>query len=152
MQIVRFLVTGAPGAGKTTFLHSVAAPLVGSPESAEMIVNEALKLELYAATAPPHGSTWKTMIDLVLGVVLLVDGTNAPYFAQIQNTIEALRAAKALPLIVAITKQDLSDAHSPAIVRTFLPEDPDYKVFPCVASNQQSAENVLLALIYQILS
>lgn len=149
MQTGKFLVTGFSGAGKSTFI----ATLTGSPDDFGVLqVSDALSIELEAVHIEDEPE-WAALLPACIGAILLVDGRHDFHFDDLQPAIDALRTAKKkLPVIVGISHQDEDGAAKPNSVRQFLPENTEDKVFPLVATDRQSAENVLLALIYQILS
>jgi hypothetical protein len=150
-QTARFLITGKAAAGKSSFIRSVAGSLSPEGNYGEVVVNDALRLELIAADAPPESEVWRDVLVGVIGVVLLVDGTQPESFAAVPAIIQTITAVKNVPFIIAVNKQDVTGWHPPKAVRDHLPEDSDIKVFPCVATDPTSAQNVLLALIYSIL-
>jgi signal recognition particle receptor subunit beta len=133
----RFLVTGGAGAGKSTFIASV---------SPQVQINETLTIQLVEAEleAAPE------FLSEVLGIVLLVDGTTE--FSETPLVVDDLRKIRRLPLIIAVTKQDLPGVAHPLDVLGTLPENTEIKVFPCVNTDRAACENVLLALIFQMLS
>lgn len=140
-QTATFLVMGPRS---DTFIASVATEGV-------LVVNENLMINLIATSVPSDSEAWRESITNILGIVLLVDGTHPDTFAQIPLMVDRL-GAEQLPLIVAVDKQNEPKAQPPKAIRDLLPEDTPIKVFPCIASDKQSAENVLLALIYSVLS
>lgn len=135
----RFLITGPSKAGKSTFVASVGAELPVSP---------ALTIRLREAALPEA----EAFLGETLGIVLLVDGTQPATFPQVPMWVDELWAIRPLPLIIAVTKQDHSGVDGPLDVLAELPENTEIKVFPCICSDKTSCENVLLALIYQMLS
>ena len=54
--------------------------------------------------------------------------------------------------MVAANKQDLSDAWEIDDMRIALRLDPAIKLLPCVGVNKESVKNVLLELLYSILT
>jgi hypothetical protein len=151
-QTARFLVTGKAASGKSSFIRSAAGNLSADGNHGEVVVNQALRIELFAADAPPESDAWRDVLEGVIGVVLLVDGTQPKTFADVPQIIETITAVNHVPFIIAVNKQDVAGWHPPKAVRDHLPEDSEIKVFPCIATDPTSAQNVLLALIYSLLS
>lgn len=138
-----FLVIGHEGAGKSTFIQT------GAPHNAEMPINETLKIALHEAPL----DAWPQYIARMLGVVLLVDGASPPFFKPTISTWEAIQASKhPLPCIIGVNKQDDQRAEPASSFQALLPDNAIVKVFPCIATDKASVENILLALIFQILS
>ncbi len=127
-QTARFWVTG-PGA--ETFIGTLAG-LNAPAEAAQVPINEALSITLQAGPDPdtPHG------------IILLLDPADA---SEVWPRVQALPPA---PTIIAVTDPGAELRR----VRDHLPENTPLKVFPCDLHARPSAENVLLALIYQMLS
>jgi len=141
VQTAKFLVTGTSTSDVNAFIHS----LTGGNDSLE--VGDGLTIVLV-----PGLDDWRTAIQSVIGIIYLVDGRDSDLFPEVQPGIDALRAEKSLPVIIAVTGQEQSSAKTPKDLREHLPENNPHKVFPCILSQKTSVENVLLALIYQILS
>jgi hypothetical protein len=139
LQTAKFLVTGFSEID--VFVDTL------SGDDGLIRVGDDLVIELL-----PARDDWETVIQQVIGIILLVDGRDAEAFPDVQPTIDSLRAEKAVPLIIGVTGQEHPDAGKPNDLRAHLPEDNPHKVFPCIVGDKTSAENVLLALIYQILS
>lgn len=147
MQRAKFLITGKPDSGKTAFIHSLTDS--ADPNYGELAVNEELVIELYAAPLDDHLSE---ALREKVGVVLMVDGRQSDEFADAPGIVRHLQKLRNLPLIVAVNKQDLPEAHPPNDVREQFPDNDLTTIFPCVATQKESAEKVLLALIYRMLS
>ncbi|HLA45746.1 MAG TPA: hypothetical protein VJZ27_20025 [Aggregatilineales bacterium] len=145
----KFLVTGAAHTGKSQFITTITG--AETRAYGEVQINPDMKIGLFSRLAPPEPD-WREVIDLCIGVVLMVDATRPDTFADVPHMIEIMRQVHNVPMIIAVNKQDAPGAHPPGAVRDHLPEDLEIKVFPCIATQKQSAENVLLALIYTILS
>lgn len=148
MQTARFLVTGYPGAGKTTFIETITG---SGDDFGEISISEQLTIQLEAADAD-EPEEWQAVISGALGAVLLVNGTHDFQFEGLQALMDEMRKIRKVQFIIGVTHQDVSDVTKPNALRAFLPENTDVKVFPVITTERQSAENVLLALIYQILS
>jgi len=146
MQTAKFLVTGAARTGKSEFVKSLTEH---DGDFGSLQVNDELTIEL--STAPLDGDLTDILKNKV-GVVLMVDGRDSDTFVNAPQIVTHLRALRHLPVIIAVNKQDLPDAHAPSEVREQFPDSDVIKIFPCVATNKESCEKVLLALIYQILS
>jgi hypothetical protein len=140
-QTANFLVMGTPPADVDAFIQT----LTGGGTS--LTVGDDLTIELI-----PAYDEWRNLFQAVIGAIILVDGRNADLFPDVQPLIDSLRAEKSVPVIVAVTGQEFANAQTPNDLRAHLPEDNPHKVFPCILSQKTSVENVLLALIYQILS
>jgi uncharacterized protein len=150
-QTARFLVTGYAGSGKSTFIRTICQVVAIDGNWGELDINDKLKIELVAAAAPSESEAWREYIERVIGVVMIVDGTQPQSFPDVPKLIETIEAEKVIPFIIAVNKQDCAGWQPPTALLQHLPEDTDIKVFPCKATDSNSAQNVLLALIYSIL-
>ena len=140
-QNAKFLVTGF----STEEIDAFVGTLSG--DAGVIQVGDDLTIELI-----PGLVDWETAIRGVIGIIFLVDGLTPDAFPDVQPAVDAMQLADATPLIIGVTGQQHADASKPNDLREHLPENTPHKVFPCNVHDKTSSENVLLALIYQILS
>ena len=147
-QIASFIIAGLPQSGITTLIETLS-PHSSKAEFGDMVINEALTIHLHGI----GDDVWQDAVDAALGAIIMVDSTQPDTFQESLHLMDELWGArKKLPLLIAMNKQDEPDAHAPAEFQKLLPDKLEIKVFPCVATQRQSAENVLLALIYSVLA
>jgi hypothetical protein len=72
-------------------------------------------------------------------------------FREARSILNTFRSYAPVPYVVAANKQDLEDAWSPEDLRIALHIPGEVKVVPCVAIDQESAQLVVLELLYSVL-
>lgn len=172
MQTVKMVVTGPFNAGKTEFIRAVSEIDVVSTErriSAEaekikntttvamdfgrITIDEELALYLFGTPGQKRFDfMWEILSEGMLGFVVMVDSTRPETFREARNILETFRAYAPTPYVVAANKQDRQDAWDVEDMRIALRLDPKIKLLPCVAPNKETVKNVLLELLYSILS
>ncbi|MFP4322408.1 MAG: hypothetical protein ACLFTK_08135 [Anaerolineales bacterium] len=141
-QVARFLVLGAPGAGVTTFITTLGG-LDAPADEATLPINDVLTIHLLGGQHPDP------IPQTVVGIIYILDATQAEQLAEVWPHVQALPR---VPTIIAVNRYEHITPDPLRTVRDALPENTTLKVFPCQAHDRQSTENILLALIYQMLS
>ena len=173
MQTVKMVVTGPFSAGKTEFIRSVSEIDVVSTErkissSEEKTVKQATTvamdfgritvdedLVLYLFGTPGQKRfdfMWEILSEGMLGFIVLVDSTRPETFREARSILETFRAYAPTPYVVAANKQDKPDAWDLDDMRHALRLDSSVKLLPCVAPDRNTVKNVLLELLYSIIS
>jgi hypothetical protein len=173
MQTVKMVVTGPFSAGKTEFIRSVSEIDVVSTErkissSEEKTVKQATTvamdfgritvdedLVLYLFGTPGQKRfdfMWEILSEGMLGFIVLVDSTRPETFREARSILETFRAYAPTPYVVAANKQDKPDAWDLDDMRHALRLDEKVKLLPCVAPDRNTVKNVLLELLYSIIS
>lgn len=172
MQTVKIVVTGPFNAGKTEFIQSVSEIDVVSTEKkissqkekvkdattvamdfGRITVDEDLVLYLFGTPGQKRFDfMWEILSEGMLGFIVIVDSNRPETFREARMILETFRAYAPTPYVVAANKQDLPDAWELEDMRLALRLDPNIKFLPCVAFDKESVKNVLLELLYSILS
>jgi len=172
MQTVKMVVTGPFSAGKTEFIQTVSEIDVVATE--RKISSEAEKIKESTTVAMDFGRItvddnlvlylfgtpgqrrfdfmWEILSEGMLGFIVMVDSTRPETFREARSILETFRAYAPTPYVVAANKQDLPDAWDLDDMRIALRLDPALKLLPCVAVDKESVKNVLLELLYSILT
>ncbi|MBI9048877.1 MAG: ATP/GTP-binding protein [Anaerolineaceae bacterium] len=172
MQTVKIVVTGPFNAGKTEFIQSVSEIDVVSTEKkissakekvkdsttvamdfGRITVDEDLVLYLFGTPGQKRFDfMWEILSEGMLGFIVIVDSNRPETFREARMILETFRAYSPTPYVVAANKQDLPDAWDLEDMRLALRLDQNIKFLPCVAIDKESVKNVLLELLYSILS
>jgi uncharacterized protein len=172
MQTVKIVVTGPFNAGKTEFIQSVSEIDVVSTEKkitsakekvkdsttvamdfGRITVDEDLVLYLFGTPGQKRFDfMWEILSEGMLGFIVIVDSNRPETFREARTILETFRAYSPTPYVVAANKQDLPDAWDLEDMRLALRLDENIKFLPCVAIDKESVKNVLLELLYSILS
>ena len=172
MQTVKIVVTGPFNAGKTEFIQSVSEIDVVSTERkisskkekvkeattvamdfGRITVDEDLVLYLFGTPGQKRFDfMWEILSEGMLGFIVIVDSNRPETFREARTILETFRAYAPTPYVVAANKQDLPDAWEMEDMRLALRLDPNIKLLPCVAFDKESVKNVLLELLYSIIS
>jgi hypothetical protein len=172
MQTVKMVVTGPFSAGKTEFIQTVSEIDVVATE--RKISSEAERIKETTTVAMDFGRItvdddlvlylfgtpgqrrfdfmWEILSEGMLGFIVLVDSSRPETFREARSILETFRAYAPTPYVVAANKQDLDDAWSVDDMRIALRLDPKIKLLPCVAVEKETVKDVLLELLYSILS
>ena len=172
VQTVKIVVTGPFSAGKTEFVQTVSEIDVVSTERKISSESERIKerttvamdfgritvdddLVLYLFGTPGQKRfdfMWEILSEGMLGFIVMVDSSRPETFREARRILETFRAYAPTPYVVAANKQDMDDAWDVEDMRIALRLDPRIKILPCVATNKESVKNVLLELLFSILS
>ncbi len=148
MTTIQFLITGLEQSTCDVFIRSFATPR--DAISGQLVVNDELTLLLHAASiTAPH---WQESLAQSLGAVLLLAADQPQTFSQAPVIIREMLQHKNLPFMIALVAAEHPPSESLQNIRELFPENPTLRVFPCLRGESQAAQNVLLALIYQMLN
>jgi len=172
MQTVKIVVTGPFSAGKTEFIQSISEIDVVATEKKISRAEERVKdqttvamdfgritiddeLVLYMFGTPGQRRfdfMWEILAEGMLGFVVLLDSVRPETFREAHSILDTFRSYAPVPYVVAANKQDMEDAWTPEDLRIALRIPQGIKMAPCVATDQDSVKQVLLELLYSILS
>jgi small GTP-binding protein len=172
MQTVKMVVTGPFNSGKTEFIQSVSEIDVVATERKISTDSERIKetttvamdfgritiddeLVLYLFGTPGQKRfdfMWEILSEGMLGFIVMLDSSRPETFREARRILETFRAYAPTPYVVAANKQDLKDAWEIEDLRIALRLQEKIKLLPCIASNKEDVKNVLLELLYSILS
>lgn len=172
MQTVKMVVTGPFNAGKTEFIRAVSEIDVVSTErrissAAERVKNTTTvamdfgritvddDLVLYLFGTPGQKRfdfMWEILSEGMLGFVVMIDSSRPETFREARSILETFRAYAPTPYVVAANKQDRPDAWDPEDLRIALRLDHKVKLLPCTATDRENVKDVLLELLYSIIS
>lgn len=140
---IKIIITGGPGAGKTTFVGSVSDTHPINVEAAtdfgRITLLPDLVLYLFGTPEPGHAG-----FAGALGAVVLVD---ARRIEDAFATISYLENGSGIPFIVAVNTFDGELPHDLDEVRDALALDPQVPLTTCDARDPGSATNVLRQLV-----
>lgn len=173
MQAVKMVVTGPFNSGKTHFIQSVSEIDVVATERkissdgeknvkdqttvamdfGRITVDNELVLYLFGTPGQKRFDfMWEILSEGMLGFVVMVDSTRPETFREAKSILETFRAYAPTPYVVAANKQDAPDAWDMDDLRIALRLDPAIKLLPCVATDREKVKDILLELLYTILS
>ncbi len=173
MQTVKMVVTGPFNSGKTEFICSVSEIDVVSTERkisstveksvkdattvamdfGRITVDEELVLYLFGTPGQKRFDfMWEILSEGMLGFIVMVDSTRPETFREARSILETFRAYAPTPYVVVANKQDKSDAWEIDDIRHALRLDSKVKLLPCIANKKNSVKDVLLQLLYSIIS
>jgi len=172
MQTVKIVVTGPFSAGKTEFIQSISEIDVVATEKKISRKEERVKdkttvamdfgritvdddLVLYLFGTPGQRRfdfMWEILSEGMLGFVVLLDSVRAETFREARSILNTFSSYAPVPYVVAANKQDLEDAWAPEDLRIALRIPQEIKMVSCVATDPESVKQVLLELLYSILS
>ncbi|MBI3242096.1 MAG: ATP/GTP-binding protein [Chloroflexi bacterium] len=164
-RILKIVVTGPFGAGKSQFVKTISdIPLVSTERK---ISRREKGMKTQTTVAMDYGRAeigddilhlngtpgqvrfdfmWDILSREMHGLVMVVDSTAHDTFPDVRAMLDEFLAPKAVPHIVAANKQDLADAVHPEKLRRALNLHPDTPILPCTASHKTSVRFVLSQL------
>ena len=171
MQTVKIVVTGPFSAGKTQFIQTISEIDVVATEKKITRAEERVKsrttvamdfgritvaddLVLYMFGTPGQRRfdfMWEILAEGMLGFVVLLDSVRPETFREARSILDTFRAYAPVPYVVAANKQDLEDAWAPGDLRIALRIPQEIKVLPCVATDRENVQHVLLELLFSVL-
>jgi signal recognition particle receptor subunit beta len=152
VRAVKVVMTGPPGAGKTTLISSISETVVPPPDEraldfGRVTIDDGLVLYLFGTgVAERSGPQWEILSSGMLGFVLLVDGSRPESATEAAGMLELLRGRA--PHVVAVNQlpPERADAVLAEVCdRLGLP--PGAPLVPCDARDRESVKAVLLALV-----
>ena len=173
MQTVKMVVTGAVGSGKSRFIRTISEIEVVATERrasdqetrrikpettvamdfGRITVSDDIVLHLFGTPGQRRFDfMWEILSEGMLGLIVLVDSTRPETFRETLRIIDFFNAYRPMPFVVAANKQDQENAWTPEEVRYALRLPNEIKVVPCVATAKEPVKNVLLELLYTILT
>lgn len=172
MQTVKIVVTGPFSAGKTEFIQSISEIDVVATEKKISRAEERVKdqttvamdfgritideeLVLYMFGTPGQRRfdfMWEILAEGMLGFVVLLDSVRPETFREARSILDTFSSYAPVPYVVAANKQDLEDAWTPEDLRIALRIPQEIKMLYCVATDPESVKQVLLELLFSILS
>lgn len=95
---------------------------------------------------------WRVLSKGIHGYILIIDSTDEESIMEGIRMLESFREEhREVPYVVAANKQDLPGAMSPLDIRLALDIPDEVPVIPTIATNHQSAWNVLSTLLERCL-
>ncbi len=172
MQTVKMVVTGPFAAGKSQFIETVSEIRVVKTERKVTAEDEKIKssttvamdfgritvdseLVLYLFGTPGQKRfdfMWEILSEGMLGFVVVIDSTRPETFREALHILKTFREYAPTPFVIAANKQDLPDAWPLEDLRIALSLDDNIKILPCVATSKESVKEILLELLYEILT
>lgn len=157
MATLYVFVTGPSGSGKSQLLYSL-----GEPDGFE--VDEARGLELrhvrieetldVCVFCAREASRFDGLMEInpqeLLGHIVTVDSADPDTWSTAQMMMANCRTYALLPTVIAANKQDLPDAHTAEQVGGALGMESMVSVRGCVATDAESAQSILLHLLYSV--
>ncbi|MEK7325123.1 MAG: ATP/GTP-binding protein [Chloroflexota bacterium] len=164
-RILKIVVTGPFGAGKSQFVKTISDIPVVSTERKISYREKGMKSQTTVAmdygrveigddvlhlNGTPGQARFDFMWDILSremhGLVMVVDATAHGTFPEVRALLDEFMTPKAVPHIVAANKQDLDGALAPDKLRRALGLDPETPILPCTASRKTSVRFVLSQL------
>ena len=169
---VLLLVCGPLGSGTTTFIltltgfelyidHTKTGQETAPLDVGRLTLAENLMIWLFSVAGQQRFEDWRvSLLERASklepsGLVLLVDSTKPETFHEAQDILNRLRGywkTTTIPAVIAVNKQDLTDAFSVDDLRGIFSEDAQTHLIPCVATDHASAVQVLVALLRMIVN
>jgi uncharacterized protein len=87
----------------------------------------------------------------IIGYIVTLDSVSTIEFSRAISIANTLPAYYPLPLVIAVTKQDVEGAWDVEALRIVLRIPPEIPIIPCVATDKKSVANVLIALCEEVL-
>ena len=155
-QTINLLITGPHGSGTTEFIHAISQIEVPSGFGVDfgyVDIDDELRVTLFGKQLESQLAVVELsiLVETILGFALIVDSTDPETFTRAKALRDAVLEQKMLPYVVAANKQDLAGALPVETLRQALDIAPAIAVLPCVATDHESAKEVLLSLINAIL-
>lgn len=156
--VPKILVTGAYHAGKSTFIHALSTRAVSVNRLGTTIALDHGHVEHKGIAADIFGTPGQERFDPILrllggealGVILVVDSTDAGTFARSKHMLEQTKTF-GLPMVIAANKQDLSGALPAEEVRDRMKLPAEIPVVPVVATAKKGVLDVFETLLDKIM-
>ncbi len=172
MEIMRLVVTGCVGAGKTTFIRSISEIEVvntdrqATDEVADMKQTTTVSMDFGKLTFSPEMSLhiygtpgqarfnfmWDILISKAHAYILLVAAHRPSEFHQARRILNFMNQRMAIPMIIGMTHNDCDGAWTPENVALALGYLPDMYRPPIVqvdANEQESVAAAVMVLLEQ---
>jgi len=168
-EIVKMIITDPVNAGKTTLIRHISdVPVITTDEVATdkvadvkthttvamdygiLHVDDDLELHLYGTPGQRRFSfMWDVLAVGAVGVIFLVDGSNAGSVDELKYIYHYFRDKLHTPAVVGVTKQDLAGAMSTDEVGAHLEAD-DAPIIGCDPRNKEDSKMIVLSLLEMI--
>lgn len=165
MEILRVVVTGTTGAGKTSFIRAVSEIEVASLERqptnvdlqkqsmstldfGRLTFGDYQMLHLYGIPESPHlDFMWDILLRRAHACVVLMDAQRPRDFRSTRRILSNLSRRSKVPMIVGLTHADCPDAWTLANAELALGLKSDRYCSPLVIVNATQPESVLRSLL-----
>ncbi|NJL38745.1 MAG: GTPase [Leptolyngbyaceae cyanobacterium RM2_2_4] len=166
MEILRVIVTGTTGAGKTSFVHAVSEIEVirSKPPTADSInlqkqsmstldfgrltFDDRQMLHLYGIPGNPQlDFMWDILVHRAHACIVLMDAHRPQDFRLTRRIVSNLKRRSRVPMIVGLTHADCPDAWSIANAELALGLTSEQYRSPVVIVNATQPESVLRSLL-----
>lgn len=168
MENYKIVITGNYAAGKTQLIRSVSeidivdteVPVYNSEELlvknhttvgldfGTITIDSERKLYLFGTPGQERFDfMWDVLAEGCLGYIVMVDSCKPAQLEATAKLINHFAHLTTAPFIVAANKQDDVTALPPLYIHRRLRLPDDIPVVPCVATNPESARDVLLCLL-----
>ena len=156
--VPKVVVLGPAGAGKTTFVHTVAGSALSVERLGTTVAMDRGTATLDGVKVEVFGTPGQVRFDPLLpalvsqavGAILLVDATHPDTFARAKEMLQKVWK-RGLRAAIALNKTDLPGAVGIEEARRRLTPPEGVPLYPCVATDPASAQGVLQALVDDVL-
>lgn len=173
MEILRIVVTGSVGAGKTSLIRTISEIDVvdtdkrATDEMSELKANTTVALDFGRLTISPNQSLhlygtpgqtrfdfmWDILIKKAHAYILLVDAHRPDHFRYTRKILHFLKARVDIPYLIGLTHTDCPDAWDAEDIALSLALVDEYTRPPIIninATERASVKEGLITLIEQI--
>ncbi len=167
MEVMRLVITGCVGAGKTTFIRSISEIEVvdtdrkATDEVADMKQGTTVSMDFGKLTFSPemalhiYGTPgqarfnfmWDILISKAHAYVLLVAAHRPSEFHQARRILNFMNQRMTIPMIIGVTHNDCEGAWTPENVALALGYLPDMTRPPIVQIDANEQESVAAAIM-----
>jgi uncharacterized protein len=175
MEIMRLVVTGCVGAGKTTFIRSISEIEVvdtdrqATDEVTEIKQNTTVSMDFGKLTFSPEMSLhiygtpgqarfnfmWDILISKAHAYILLVAAHRPSEFHQARRILNFMNQRMSIPMMIGVTHNDCPGAWSTdnvALALGYLPEMPRPPIVQVNADEQESVAEAIMVLLEQCMT
>ena len=158
VYVPKVVVIGPAGSGKTTFVHTVSGSALSVERMGTTVAMDRGTATLDGVKVEVFGTPGQARFDPLLpalvsqavGAILLVDATHPDTFARAKEMLQKVWK-RGLRAAIALNKTDLPGAVSMAEARKRLTPPEGVTLHACVATDPESAQRVLRALVDDVL-
>ncbi len=168
-RILKIVITGPFGAGKSQFVKTISDIPVVSTE--RKISHRQKGMKTQTTVAMDYGRAqigdnifhlngtpgqarfdfmWEILSREMHGLVMVVDATDEKSFDDAREMLGGFMEPNPVPYIIAANKQDRGGALKPEQVRHAMKLDADSYILPCTASQKTSVQFILKQLAESI--
>lgn len=169
---VKVVVTGPFAAGKTTFINTLSETEVLATERrvtdfsegvksqttvamdfGRITVSRDLVLHLFGTPGQKRFDfMWQILTDGMLGFIVLIDAFDEPSIPRCREILSFFTERADVPFVVGVNKSDADPETAVGIARAALELPPRIPVIACDVRHRASAKELLVALLYAVLS